>query len=59
VELVAILPEEDLRVSIMRFEPENTRRLLALGRADARAVLEQLAPAPASIPSSHSRKHLV
>jgi predicted acylesterase/phospholipase RssA len=61
VEIVAILPREDLRVSIMRFEPENTRRLLALGRADARAALQALAPTPTptSIETSHQGKHLV
>lgn len=42
VELVAILPDEEIEMFFVRYEPERSARLIELGRRDARRVLEGL-----------------
>jgi predicted acylesterase/phospholipase RssA len=44
VEIIPILPAEDVRASVMRFDPKRSRDLIELGRADARKVLARLEP---------------
>lgn len=44
VELVTILPDEEIEMFFVSYDPDRSRRLLEQGRRDARRVLDDLGP---------------
>jgi hypothetical protein len=46
VKLIAILPDEEIEMFFVSYELERSKRLLDLGRRDARRVLDDLGPGP-------------